>query len=251
MGKKKFMSEQNSQKKSSFILGLVSGIAIISVIGFIVLLANNSDREENETGKTGEENTVVKEPEKNPPAQPAAGKVTINANDHIRGDKNALVTLVEFSDFQCPFCKRFNPTMERVMDEYKGKVRWIYRHFPLGFHKNAQKSAEASECAGEQGKFWEYLDKAFENSQADGTGLNTDDLKKYAKELGLDINKFDSCLSSGKFAGKVKSDMASGQAAGVNGTPGTVIIDKDGNTQLIRGALPFEQVKAKIDAALR
>jgi protein-disulfide isomerase len=196
--------------------------------------------------------TTPKETTRNPnqAAAAPAGKVTINDNDHTRGDKNAPITLVEFSDFQCPFCQRFHPTMQKVIEDYQGKVRWIYRHFPLGFHQNAQKSAEASECAGEQGKFWEYADSLFENSQADGTGLNLEDLKKYANELGLDSNKFNDCLSSDKFANKVKDDMAAGQAAGVTGTPGTILIDKNGDSQLISGALPFEQIKAKIDAAL-
>ena len=141
--------------------------------------------------------------------------------------------------------------MQNVMKDYKGQVRWIYRHFPLSFHQNAQKSAEASECAGEQNKFWEFADIAYKNSQADGTGLNTKDLKKYAEQLGLDTSKFNNCLSSGKFASKVKDDMASGQVAGVSGTPGTILIDKDGNTQLISGALPYSQVKSKIDAVLK
>jgi len=244
------MSEEN--KKQSFLFGLVTGIAIISVIAVAVLLTRGSTA----TG-IGDNSKVAEKAEQKPsklnddPTQVRqAGKITINSNDRIRGDKNAPVTLVEFSDFQCPYCQRFHPTMKRVMDEYEGKVRWIYRHFPLGFHQNAQKSAEASECAGDQGKFWEYSDKLFENSKANGDGLHEKDLKKYAKEMGLNTDKFNKCLSSDKFAGKVKADMASGQAAGVSGTPGTILIDKDGNTELISGALPFAQVKAKIDAAL-
>ena len=247
------MSEQDSNR-NNLILGLVTGIAIVSTIGFVALLAAGYyGGGKGASNKVDNTNRAVQQPTNNipqpPPSRPA-GKITINNNDHIRGDKNAPVTLVEFSDFQCPYCKRFHPTMQKVMAEYAGQVRWIYRHFPLGFHQNAQKSAEASECAGEQGKFWKFVDKAFENSQPDGTGLNTEDLKKYAQELGLDTSRFNECLSSGKFASKVKADMASGQAVGVTGTPGTVIIDKDGNTQLIKGALPYEQVKSKIDAAL-
>ena len=236
------MSEQNSYDKKNFILGLVSGIAIISVIGFIVLLANGFGGEKNKKTTTDVGQIVQK---------PDSGKITINDSDQIRGDKNATITLVEYSDFQCPFCKNFQPTMLRVMDEYKSKARWVYRHFPLSFHQNAQKSAEASECAGEQGKFWEYSDKLFENSQGDGTGLNTEDLKKYAKELGLDAIKFNSCLDNSKYAEKVKNDMASGQAVGIDGTPTTILIDSDGNSQLIYGALPYEQIKAKIDAVLQ
>ena len=243
------MSEQNSNKKN-FIFGLIAGVAVISIIGFVVLLATGYGRD-NTVGDKADTNQVAQKQNNNIPPAQQAGKITINSNDHIRGDKNALITMVEFSDFQCPYCKKFNPTMQKVMEDYKGQVRWIYRHFPLGFHKNAQKSAEASECAGEQGKFWEFADKAFENSQSDGTGLNTEDLKKYAKELDLNTSKFNDCLSGGKFAGKVKDDMTSGQVAGVTGTPGTILIDKDGNTQLISGALPYSQIKSKIDSVLR
>ena len=141
--------------------------------------------------------------------------------------------------------------MIKLLQEYQGKVRWVYRHFPLSFHKNAQIAAEASECAGEQGKFWEYADKLFENAQADGRGLNPEDLKKYARELGLDTNLFNSCLESGKYKDKVKEDMQKGEAIGVTGTPGTVLIDAEGNYQLIKGAVPYNQLKAKVEEALK
>ena len=246
------MSEQNSNKKN-FIFGLVAGIAIISTIGFIVLLATGFSGGKTEKNKeaTADAGQVVQKPNNNTPPAKQAGKITINSNDHIRGEKNAPITLVEFSDFQCPYCKKFHPTMQKVMENYKGQVRWIYRHFPLSFHQNAQKSAEASECAAEQGKFWEFVDIAFENSQPDGNGLNSGDLKKYAKELGLNTDKFNTCLSTNKFAAKVKADAASGQALGITGTPGTILIDENGNTQLITGALPYRQIKAKIDSVLK
>jgi len=231
---------QNKIQKQSFIFGLAVGIAVISTIGFIVLLV---------TGGLGGEKTANIDQAIQSSQQ--AGKITITADDHIKGEKNAPITLVEFSDFQCPFCKKFHPTMQKVMEDYTGQVRWIYRHFPLGFHRNAQKSAEASECAGEQGKFWGFADLAFKNSQADGTGLNSEDLRKYAQELGLNTSQFNACLASGKFAGKVKSDMASGKAVGVSGTPGTILIDKNGDTQLISGALSYSQIKSKIDSALK
>ncbi len=236
------MSEQNSNNK--IILQLAIGITLISIIGLIMLFPVKDDASKNNDER----------PEKNinnaPQAQQVA-KITINENDHIKGDRNAQITMIEFSDFQCPYCKKFHPTMQRVMKEYKGQVRWIYRHFPLDFHRNAQKSAEASECAGEQNKFWEFTDKAFENSQPDGTGLDTKDLKRYAKEMGLDTNKFNSCLLSGKFANKVRADMNSGKALGVTGTPGTILIDKNGNTQLISGAFPYSDIKSRIDSALK
>jgi len=236
------MSEKPKNTTTLILVLLLVGAAF--AVGSMWTKIKSLEQGKGTTGKT----TTAKEAAGN--AAKPAGKITIKDSDHIRGNKNAPITLVEFSDFQCPFCQKFQPTMKKVVEEYQGKVRWIYRHFPLGFHKNAQKSAEASECAGEQGKFWEYADKAFENSQGDGTGLNLKDLKKYAKELGLDTDKFNDCLSSDKFASKVKDDLASGQAAGVAGTPGTILIDKDGNTELISGALPFERIKARIEAAL-
>lgn len=231
-------------KNKKLVFGIVTGIAIIAIIGVFNFSSKEDDNPKSNIEAKNETGTAKQQSK-------GAIKIAINENDHIKGDKDAPITLVEFSDFQCPYCKKFNPTMGKIMEDYSGMVRLIYRHYPLDFHQNAQKSAEASECAGEQGKFWEYLDKAFANSEGDGTGLNDADLKKYSTELQLDANKFDQCLASGKFAEKVKSDLKSGIDAGIKGTPGTVLIDQAGNTQLISGALPYEQVKAKIDAVLK
>ncbi len=240
------MSEEKSNK-NSFIFGLVAGIAIVSILAFIVLLVNRTNSGTN----VNTNNKVAQENRNDGGGIKSAGKIAINSNDHIRGNKDAEITLVEFSDFQCPYCKRFHPTMQEILKDYAGQVRWVYRNFPLSFHRNAQKSAEAAECAGDQGKFWEYADRLFTDGQSDGSGLDNSDLQKYAKDLGLDLNKFNNCVDSNKFADKIKADAASGRAAGVTGTPGTVLIDKNGNTQLITGALPYSQIKAKIDSALR
>ncbi|UCD02943.1 MAG: DsbA family protein, partial [Candidatus Aenigmatarchaeota archaeon] len=121
--------------------------------------------------------------------------------DYVKGDENAPVTIIEYSDFECPFCARFwEQTLPEIEENYikTGKVKLIYRDFPLGFHANAQKAAEASECAGEQGKFWEYHDVLY-----DTRALSVSDLKQHAKDLGLDSTKFDSCLDSGKYAEEV------------------------------------------------
>lgn len=160
---------------------------------------------------------------------------------HIRGNKNAKVQLVEYSDFQCPFCERAYPTLQQVLKEYGDKVSLEYRHYPLSFHPFAQKAAEASECAGEQGKFWEFHDKNFENQ----TSLSLDAPKVWAKELGLNMNKFVSCLDSGKYAKKVADQTNEGQAKGVNGTPTTFV-----NGQPVIGAQPYEAFKQAIDAEL-
>ncbi|EKE19089.1 MAG: hypothetical protein ACD_9C00141G0002 [uncultured bacterium] len=178
------------------------------------------------------------------------GKIVITENDRVQGPTDAKITFVEYSDFQCPYCIKFHATMEKVMKEYDGKVRWVYRHSPLPFHKAAPKAAEAAECAGDQGKFWEYATVLTKNSQPDGKGLAVSDLKKYSKELALNEQQFESCLSDGKFKTKINLDLASGKKLGVQGTPATFMIDDKGNSQLISGAQPFEQVKIKIEEVL-
>ena len=175
---------------------------------------------------------------------PAAQAFEIAEDNHIRGDFNAPITLVEFSDFECPFCARHYPTLTKILDDYKGKVRLVYKHFPLVFHPNGQKAAEASECADEQGKFWEYHDKLFENLAVSGYSL--ENFKQWAKDLGLNSENFNDCLDSGKFAQKVKDDSQEGLQKGVNGTPATFV-----NGQLVSGALPYESFKQIIDSLLK
>lgn len=162
-------------------------------------------------------------------------------DQHIRGNKNAQVKLVEYSDFECPYCERAYPTLQQILKDYGDKVSLEYRHYPLPFHKNAQKAAEASECAAAQGKFWEFHDKAFDNQSA----LSLSALKQWAAELGLNKNKFNTCLDEGTFAAKVQAQFQEGDAKGVNGTPATFI-----NGELLVGAQPYAQFKQAIDAAL-
>lgn len=166
-------------------------------------------------------------------------------DDPMKGDKNAKVTIVEFSDFQCPFCEKFySETLPSLLKEYvdTGKVRLVYRDFPLSsIHPYAQKAAEASECADEQGKFWEYHNKLFENQAA----LDVTSLKKYAADLKLNTATFNDCLDSGKMMGEVTKDAADAQAAGVSGTPGFFI-----NGRFLGGAYPFESFKTIIDEEL-
>ncbi len=178
----------------------------------------------------------------------------ITDNDHIKGNRNAEVLLVEYSDLECPFCKSFHPTMQQILQEYGDKVAWVYRHYPLSFHLNAQKEAEASECAAEQGgddAFWKYVDAIFERTESNGTGFALDQLAPLATELGLDGAKLQQCVDSGKFADLVKEQFDGGTAAGVSGTPGTIIVVNGKPVDLIGGALPFTDTKAQIDAALK
>jgi len=180
-------------------------------------------------------------------AAPSAGQVVeVSADDDpVKGDKNAPVEIIEFSDFQCPFCGRFyEQTLPDIEKNYikTGKVKLVYRDFPLSsIHPYAQKAAEAAECADDQGKFWEMHDKIFENQRA----IGITDLKGYAKDLGLDTGKFNDCLDSGKFAAEVQKDTSDGRAAGVTGTPAFFI-----NGKKIVGAQPYENFKAIIDAEL-
>ncbi len=158
------------------------------------------------------------------------------------GPKDAPVTIVTFSDYQCPFCSRAEATVKEVRDTYGNNVRVVFRDFPLSFHQNAEKAAEAAGCADEQGKFWPMHDKLFANQGA----LAVDDLKKYAGEVGLDAKKFDECLTSNRRAEPIKKDMADGGAVGVQGTPGFFI-----NGRFLNGAVPFDKFAAIIDDELK
>jgi protein-disulfide isomerase len=160
-----------------------------------------------------------------------------------KGPTTAPVTIVEFSDFQCPFCSRVTPTLEQVVTKYGNKVRLVFRQFPLPMHPNAAKAAEASLCANEQGKFWEMHDAMFK----DQAGLAVDGLKtKAAGIAGLNAANFNSCLDSGKEAPAVKSDMQEGTKAGVNGTPAMFV-----NGRFINGAVSPDDLSKIIDDELK
>lgn len=165
----------------------------------------------------------------------------VEAKGPARGPSGAPVTLVEFSDFQCPFCGKAHDTVEQVMQTYAGKVKLVFRNFPLDFHKNAEKAAEAAMCANEQGKFWEYHDVLFKNQQT----LEVPQLKDHAKDVGLDTTSFSACLDSGKYKKAIDEDMAAGQRVGVTGTPAFFI-----NGVMINGAQPFDEFKKVIDQEL-
>ena len=164
---------------------------------------------------------------------------------HAEGAANAPVTMIEFSDFQCPFCGRFfEDAYPQIKKDYidTGKVQLIFRNFPLtSIHPNAQPAAEAAECADEQGKFWQYHDQLFTNQAM----LSVENYKQWAKDLGLDTKKFNDCVDTHKYASKVSKDESDGQAAGVDGTPAFFV-----NGALISGAQPYGAFKAAIDAAL-
>ncbi len=237
---------ENTSPKLTFILGLVVGIVIFSLIG-IYLFFTNAQNNQTSAKKNLVENKNfvpnIKPPTTPPPSekpqQIKTATFEITKNNHIKGNLNAPITLVVFSDFQCSYCARFEDTLTKTLENYKDKVQIVFKHYPLSFHKNAQKAAEAAECASEQEKFWEMHDKLFVNQAQ----FSIDNFRKWAKELNLDSKKFNSCLDSEKYSEKVKNDLAEGQLKGVEGTPATFV-----NGKLVSGALPFEDFKPIIDA---
>jgi protein-disulfide isomerase len=203
-----------------------------------------------------ESGTTSRIVENNQPQQPSSAENVkpVSENDHVRGDRNARIALIEYSDLECPFCKSFHPTVQQVIDEYDGQVMWVYRHFPLDqIHAKADKEAEAVECANElagNDGFWALLDKIFEVTPSNN-GLVLDNLPKLAGEVGIDEGAFKECLDSGKYAQRVEDDYQGGIEAGITGTPGNILLDtKTGETLLVPGALPFEQIKQSIDSLL-
>ena len=163
--------------------------------------------------------------------EPPRTTIETDANDPAFGSRNATVEIVEFSDFQCPFCQRLNGTLEQLKADYGDDVRLVFKDYPLPNHAQAFKAAEAGNCAHEQGKFWELHDVMF-SSQSE---LEVADLKRHAGELGLDQASFDTCLDSGRFAAAVSADLRLGQGVGVSSTP-TVFI----NGRAVMGAAPYD-----------
>ncbi len=171
-----------------------------------------------------------------------APRATLNLVDAPRlGPKDAKVTLVEFSDYQCPYCSRVRPTINRLLDEYKEKLAYVFKDFPLSFHKDAQKAHEAAYCANDQKRYFEFHKKLFKNQR----NVKVAELKKYATELQLDADKFNTCLDQGKYAEKVQKNIMEGSAAGVTGTPAFFI-----NGIMLSGAQPYEALKEIIDEEL-
>ncbi|HZY03432.1 MAG TPA: thioredoxin domain-containing protein [Anaeromyxobacteraceae bacterium] len=174
-----------------------------------------------------------------PPWRPP--RIEVAADGPSRGPAKAPVTIVEFSDFECPYCGRAEAVVNQVLETYGDKVRLVYRDYPLPFHPNAPKAAEAAHCAGDQGKYWQMHGKLFANQRA----LALDSLKGYAKDLGLDAGKFNACLDSGEKAKLVEANRKAGDEAGVSGTPAFFV-----NGLLISGAQPFEAFKQLVDGEL-
>ena len=179
-------------------------------------------------------------------------KVEVSVDDDpALGNKKAPVTVIEFSDFECPFCRSFwRDTLSLIKSTYidTGKVRFVYRDFPLSFHPGAQVAAEAAECAEDQGKYWEMHDKIFQEQDKQGQGtiqFSKTDVVKWAGQVGLNMGQLNQCLESGKYRTEVNNDLAAGTAAGVSGTPSFFI-----NGKLLVGAQPFSAFQEIIEEEL-
>ncbi|MFH1405288.1 MAG: thioredoxin domain-containing protein [Patescibacteria group bacterium] len=241
----------NMPPKTTFIVGFIAAILVIGTIGFIVLgsciMKGGCTGSDEKSG-----NIVVNNPSPapsdqiaDPEPQPTAEVPKVTSEDHVLGNENAKITFIEYSDFECTYCSSFYPTMQKIIADYEGDVRWVYRHFPLSFHANAGPAAEASECAGDQGKFWEFADKLY-----NGAELSDSSYKKIAGDLGLNVDEFTNCIDSGIFIDKISSDFQGGASAGISGTPGTFIVGPDGSAEQIKGALPYEMIKPILDELL-
>ena len=183
---------------------------------------------------------------------PTTPPPAVDSNDHIYGNVDADIFLVEYSDLECPYCQSFHPTAKQAVDEYGGQVAWVYRHYPLPFHPNAKPAAQASECVAElkgNDAFWGYIDTLFEQQS---TALARDNLVQHATQLGIRESNFVECLDSDRYASVVEEDLAQGLQAGVGGTPYTFVVSRDDNKVhgVINGAQSLEVVRSTIDAAL-
>ncbi|MBU0660862.1 DsbA family protein [Patescibacteria group bacterium] len=231
-----------------FGLGIIEGLLVLCTVGFFILLSMQFGG----AAKTGDTPTVVTPTVVQPTEQVAVKPRPVDPKvDHIRGNKDSDVSLIVYTDIECPYCKRFHGTMQEVMDKYGDQVRWVHRQFPLdSLHQNARTEAIATECAGLQGKFWEYTDLVFERTKSND-GLDVTTLPALAGELGLNVTTFKSCLDNKDTAGKVEADEKDAQATGGRGTPHGVIVGADGEAVVIRGAEPFASIEQKIQAMLK
>lgn len=240
-------NEQFYEKIANSGIYLLVGLLVLTLVNtYGIFNINKKLTPTTGNGDVVEVKPVGNQPQENQPReqnQPPIVQVSID-DDAVKGSSDAPVTIIEFSDYECPFCARhYSQTLPSLINDYveTGKVKLVFRDFPLSFHQNAQKAAEAAECAGEQGKYWEMHDKLFDNQAA----LGVDNLKKYAEDIGLDTEEFNECLDSGEMASEVQKDFNDGQTYGVTGTPGFFI-----NGIKVVGAQPYSVFQQVIEQEL-
>lgn len=229
-----------------FMAGFVSAVAVLGVAGAIILssLVLKQDQNTRASANTNTNvNTAAAEPAK------PTGTIDLTSITNLRGEGDLII--LEYSDTECPYCKRFHTTMQQVAEEFAGQVRWGYKHLPLtSLHSKAPREALATECAAEQGKFWDYIDNLFATTPSNNK-LEDAELFNLADKIGVDRAKFDECVAAGKYKNKIAADAAEAQAKGGRGTPYSLILDKKGNIlDVLSGALPIDSVEALLEQYL-
>jgi len=258
-GRLKTLKQQSrGDKGNPYMIPMAVLIAGVLIAGAVFYSGSNSSN--SQTAAVGD--TVAQQA---PPPSFNSGSADnikpVSSDDHILGSPNAPVKIVEFSDLECPFCKRFHPTMQQVMDEYgkSGQVAWVYRHFPLDqIHSKARREAAATELANELGgneKFWAYLDRLFEITPANDR-LELSQLVQIAKDVGLPTKPFQDLVDKndirgGKYADHIESDYQDSLASGGSGTPYSIVIAPNGKTFPVTGAQPYSALKSIIELALK
>ena len=251
------MSENNKgmidsmPSNSAFKLGIFIGVASMFIIGFFILLLAKFDIK-GLAGNKDNTNNIVNNQGNIPDngQQPVAISINpLTKDDWVNGDEKAKISIIEFSDADCPYCTNYHATMKQIMKDYDGEVNWVYRHFPLtSLHPEAAKKAEAIECVGELGdneKVWAFLDKLYV-----ATKPKVAELEDVVKSLGLNGAKFTECLNSGKYTSKVAEHANQAQAAGAQGTPYSVVLMGDQKIP-VNGAYPVAEVKTILDGLLK
>ena len=237
MSDEKKNAKENKKQNKGFAMGLVSGIAVIAVIGMIVFGTLYFTNQAGDGDVAGDD-TKQEDPGDGTPEV----ILSIADNDYVLGNPDAKIKIFEFSDFQCPYCARFHEVMNQILDEYPNDVAWIFKQFPIQSHPLGMPGAMATECAGDQGKFWEMSDEIFSNQET----LAAEDFAVFAEDLGLDIDTFNQCMSDNPHGEKIANDYQTGIASGVRGTPSSFV-----NGNIIPGALPYESMKQMVDELLK
>lgn len=232
------MNNQPNQVNNKTFTWLLVGIGGLAILIFTALVVRSVDF-----------SSVFRQgPGLSGVAMPKDGQIIIpavTARDHRRGATDPTIVLVEYGDFECPFCKMYHPTVQGILAAFPSDVQHVYRHFPLSFHEHAFVKGVASECAGKLGgqrAFWEYHDMLFDRANDRGQGVALDDLPEFAAELGIERQAFIECLDDPTMAQRVETDFISGQVAGITGTPATVILLPDGTARLEGGVLGYEEL---------
>jgi protein-disulfide isomerase len=240
-------AKKHHRAVTAALLTVTGMLAIAIVFAFLPLVraraggrtAQNGDGKQNDA-QPGEQNGDPKQGSRPVPLGPRQDVMIGDAP--VRGSRNAAVTIVEFADYQCPYCQQMHPELKVLQEELAGKVALVFKDFPLDMHINAEKAAEAARCAGEQGKYWDFHDTLFHNSDR----LEVPQLKQYARDLKLNQSNFDTCLDSGKEAAAIQKDLAQGRQLGVRGTPSFFF-----NGRMVSGSMDYYTLRGIVEDVIK